>query len=85
MQKIKNVINKDAKIAVLCGGMSSEAEVSMRSGKGCYEALQRLGFKNSELVVVDKDIAETLKKVIMIMHTTLSMANMAKMAVFRVF
>lgn len=62
MQKIKNVINKDAKIAVLCGGMSSEAEVSMRSGKGCYEALQRLGFKNSELVVVDKDIAETLKK-----------------------
>lgn len=62
MQKIKNVINKDAKIAVLCGGMSSEAEVSMRSGKGCYEALLRLGFKNSELVVVDKDIAETLKK-----------------------
>lgn len=62
MQKIKNVINKDAKIAVLCGGMSSEAEVSMRSGKGCYEALQRLGFKNSEFVVVDKDIAETLKK-----------------------
>ena len=62
MQKIKNVINKDAKIAVLCGGMSSEAGVSMRSGKGCYEALQRLGFKNSELVVVDKDIAETLKK-----------------------
>lgn len=62
MQKIKNVINKDAKIAVLSGGMSSEAEVSMRSGKGCYEALQRLGFKNSELVVVDKDIAETLKK-----------------------
>lgn len=62
MQKIKNVINKDAKIAVLCGGMSSEAGVSMRSGKGCYEALQRLGFKNSELVVVDKDIAEILKK-----------------------
>lgn len=62
MQKIKNVISKDAKIAVLCGGMSSEAEVSMRSGKGCYEALQRLGFKNSELVVVDKYIAETLKK-----------------------
>lgn len=61
MQKIKNVISKDAKIAVLCGGMSSEAEVSMRSGKGCYEALQRLGFKNSELVVVDKYIAETLK------------------------
>lgn len=61
MQEIKNVINKDSKIAVLCGGMSSEAEISMRSGKGCYEALQRLGFKNSELVVVDKNISEKLK------------------------
>lgn len=61
MQEIKNVINMDAKIAVLCGGMSSEAEISMRSGKGCYDALQRLGFKNSELVVVDKNISEKLK------------------------
>ncbi len=63
MQKIKNdKIKKDAKIAVLCGGMSSEAEVSLRSGKGCFEALQRLGFTNAEMVVVDKDIAEKLKK-----------------------
>lgn len=62
MQKIKNSIDKNSKIAVLCGGMSSEAEVSMRSGKGCFEALKRLGFDNSELVVVDKNIAETLKK-----------------------
>lgn len=61
MQEIKNTINKDAKIAVLAGGMSSEAEVSMRSGKGCYEALKRLGFSNAELVIVDKNIAETLK------------------------
>lgn len=62
MQKIKNdKINKDAKIAVLCGGMSSEAEVSMRSGKGCFEALKRLGYSNAEMVVVDKDIAKTLK------------------------
>lgn len=62
MQNIVSDINKDAKIAVLCGGMSSEAEVSMRSGKGCYEALQRLGYKNAEMVVVDKDIAQTLKE-----------------------
>ena len=61
MQEIKNDIDKNAKIAVLCGGMSSEAEISMRSGKGCYEALLRLGFKNAEMVVVDKNIAETLK------------------------
>ena len=62
MQEIKNKIDKNAKIAVLCGGMSSEAEVSMRSGKGCYDALQRLGFKNAEMVVVDDNIAEVLKR-----------------------
>lgn len=63
MQEIKNdKINKDAKIAVLCGGMSSEAEVSRRSGKGCFDALQRLGFKNTELVEVDENISENLKK-----------------------
>ena len=61
MQEIKNIIDKNAKIAVLAGGMSSESEVSMRSGKGCYEALKRLGFKNAELVIVDKNIAQTLK------------------------
>ena len=62
MQEIKNRIDKNSKIAVLCGGMSSEAEVSMRSGKGCFEALQRLGFSNAEMVVVDKDIALKLKE-----------------------
>lgn len=62
MQTIENKIKKDAKIAVLSGGMSSEKEVSMRSGKGCYEALKRLGYKNAELVVVDENIAETLKR-----------------------
>lgn len=54
-------IEKDAKIAVLCGGMSSEREVSLRSGKNCYAALQRLGYKNAVLVDVDDNIAETLK------------------------
>ncbi len=55
------MIDKNAKIAVLAGGMSSEKEVSMRSGKGCYEALKRLGYNNAELVVVDENIAQTLK------------------------
>ena len=61
MQNIVSKIDKNAKIAVLCGGMSSEAEVSMRSGKGCFDALQRLGYQNYEMVVVDKDIANKLK------------------------
>ncbi len=60
MQNIEYKVDKNAKIAVLCGGMSSEAEVSMRSGKGCFEALKRLGYTNAELVVVDKNIAQKL-------------------------
>lgn len=53
---------KDAKIAVLCGGMSAEREVSLRSGKNVYEALWRLGYKNSILIDVDENIAEILSE-----------------------
>lgn len=62
MQNIVQKIDKNSKIAVLCGGMSSEAEISRRSGKGCFDALQRLGYKNSELVEVDENIAQKLKE-----------------------
>ncbi len=58
---VRTKIDKNAKIAVLCGGISSEREVSIRSGKNCYEALLRLGFKNTVLVDVDENIAEKLK------------------------
>ena len=61
MQNVIQKIDKNAKIAVLSGGLSSEAEVSRRSGKGCYEALKRLGYTNVELVEVDTDIAQKLK------------------------
>lgn len=61
MAEINPKIDKNAKIAVLCGGMSSEAEVSRRSGRGCYNALLRLGYKNAELVEVDKNIGGKLK------------------------
>lgn len=53
-------LNKDSKIAVLYGGMSSEREVSLRSGKNCYDALVRLGYKNVELIDVDKNIANNI-------------------------
>ena len=62
MSNIVSTVDKKAKIAVLAGGMSSEKDVSMRSGKGCFDALQRLGYKNAELVVVDTDIASKLKE-----------------------
>ena len=53
--------NKDAKIAVLCGGMSSEREVSLRSGKNCLGALHRLGYKNAQIVDVTPNIMNDLK------------------------
>ena len=53
--------NKDAKIAVLCGGMSSEREVSLRSGKNCLGALHRLGYKNAEIVDVSQNVMNDLK------------------------
>lgn len=58
----KKNIDKNAKIAVLCGGMSNEREVSLRSGKNVLKALVELGYKNSILIDVDKNVAETLAK-----------------------
>ena len=57
---VKQKINLDSKIAVLMGGPSSEAEVSRRSAKNVFNALQRLGYKNAEMIEVDKNIAKTL-------------------------
>lgn len=52
--------SNDTKIAVLSGGLSSEREVSLRSGKNVYEALKRLGYSNVELIDVDKNIGKVL-------------------------
>lgn len=54
-------VNKNAKVAILCGGMSSEREVSLRSGKNCFDAIKRLGFSNAVLIDVNENIAEVLK------------------------
>lgn len=56
----EQLIDKNANIAVLAGGMSNEREVSLRSGKNCLEALHRLGYKNAILIDVDKNIAQKL-------------------------
>ena len=60
MAKIEQLISKDKRIGVLYGGMSNEREVSLRSGKNCYDALIRLGYQNVELIDVDKNIAHML-------------------------
>lgn len=58
---MQNIIQKDSKIAVLCGGMSSEREISLRSGKNCLAALHRLGYKNAEIVDVSENVMNDLK------------------------
>lgn len=56
---MKNLKNK--KIGVLCGGTSSEREISLKSGKAVYNALKKLGLK-SVLIDVDKNVASKLVK-----------------------
>ena len=52
----------DTKIGVLAGGLSSEREVSLRSGKNVCEALKRLGYENAEIITVDRDIVKNLQE-----------------------
>lgn len=59
---VQSKLDKNVRIAVLCGGMSSEREVSLRSGKNCHAALLRLGFINAVMVDVDENIAQKLKQ-----------------------
>lgn len=54
------LVSKTARIAVLCGGLSSEREVSLRSGKNCLDALHRLGYANAKMIDMDRRVAETL-------------------------
>jgi len=52
---------KDKKIAVLYGGLSEEREVSLRSGKNVFNALQRFGL-DIQLIDVDRNIVDNLKQ-----------------------
>lgn len=53
-------INKNSRIAVLCGGLSNEREVSLRSGKNVFKALIELGYKDVTMIDVDRNIASVL-------------------------
>lgn len=56
-------MNKSIRILVICGGISTEREVSLRSGKAIYDALIRKGYNNAELFDLKRDnISEILKK-----------------------
>lgn len=58
----KPVITKATRVGVLYGGLSSEREVSLRSGTNCFNALKRLGYENAELIDVDTNLAVVLKE-----------------------
>ena len=47
-------------VAVLMGGWSAEREISLRSGKACADALERIGYRVSR-IDVDREIAATLR------------------------
>ncbi|RUT35124.1 D-alanine--D-alanine ligase [Arsenicitalea aurantiaca] len=49
-------------VAVLMGGLSNEREVSLRSGRGCADALRRGGYEVTE-IDVGYDVAERLRAV----------------------
>jgi len=55
-------IKSSLKIGVIAGGISSEREVSLSTGKGIYEALLRLGYR-AEFIDFNGDIKEILKKI----------------------
>jgi len=49
-------------VAVLMGGWSAEREISLRSGKACADALERLGTYRVNRIDVTRDIAAVLKE-----------------------
>ncbi|WP_027363686.1 D-alanine--D-alanine ligase [Desulfotruncus alcoholivorax] len=49
------------RIGVLCGGLSAEREVSLRTGEAIYQAILKNGY-NAVKIDVDKNIAEKLKE-----------------------
>lgn len=52
---------KRAKIGVLMGGLSSEREISMKTGTAVLNALKRIGL-NAEPIIVDEKIVDVLRK-----------------------
>ncbi|MDR2860269.1 MAG: D-alanine--D-alanine ligase [Elusimicrobiota bacterium] len=56
---LKNLKNK--KIGVLYGGLSSEREISIKSGKSVLKALKQLGL-NACAILVDKNAADKIKQ-----------------------
>ncbi len=52
---------KQKRIGVLFGGVSSEREISLRSGKNVITALESLGYKVIPVDIISRDCAEQLR------------------------
>ncbi|HWI54278.1 MAG TPA: D-alanine--D-alanine ligase, partial [Desulfobacteria bacterium] len=50
------------KVAILYGGLSTEREISLRSGKAVYDAIQEKPYE-SQLIDVDKNLAAKLNEI----------------------
>lgn len=48
---------KEKKVMIVCGGFSSEREVSLRSGKAVFNALQKVGYTNATLFDLTRENA----------------------------
>jgi D-alanine-D-alanine ligase len=48
-------------VVVLMGGWSAEREISLRSGKACADALERIGLYRVTRLDVDRDVAASLR------------------------
>ncbi len=56
-------MDKNLKIIVVCGGFSSEREVSLRSGAAVYKALKGSGYNNTELFdLTEENLSELIDK-----------------------
>ena len=64
---------KQTKIGVLCGGISSEREISLRSGINCSNALKRLGYTNTKLIDIKSqedllDLKDKIEIALLVTH-----------------
>lgn len=56
-------MDKNLKIVVLCGGFSSEREVSLKSGAAVYNALVKSGFEKAELFdLTENNLSNLIEK-----------------------
>ncbi|MEZ4705002.1 MAG: D-alanine--D-alanine ligase [Bdellovibrionota bacterium] len=56
------IFNQDTVVGVLYGGLSKEREVSLKTGKAVFAALQSKGYQNAVLIDVGQGVAKTLQE-----------------------